>query len=345
MEMIDLTDRDLIYTENKFREIVKEKPLGKEQSTRVSEIISKVSLPMEVCDDKIAIIRHNMFTTGEEGDSCLETGVELTIKNVSNKIIGSVIFEAVFFDIEGNILNTVKHKTVELWPGISRVLKIPSSNLEGNEIWGYYIKAVRMAMAPEPTAIGNEKIDILNHSLNFTVNREHVNLPVGVNLAIVNISGSIIAAIIFEAIFYDIEGNIIEIVKRREEELKSGHSRLITIKSSVDKHGMVKSYNVRIIQVITAEIEKVQFRRKEMGQTNNGEDEVKGTVKNISNDKTSAAVMVIFYNADNEEIGTRVVILRDIEAGAIRPFDILFKPQDGVTVKTCTFHIGDIAEE
>jgi hypothetical protein len=82
-----------------------------------------------------------------------------------------------------------------------------------------------------------------------------------------------------------------------------------------------------------------------MGQTNNGEDELKGTVKNIINDKTSAAVMVIFYNADNEEIGTRVVILRDIEAGAIRPFDILFKPQDGVTVKTCTFHIGDIAEE
>jgi len=200
---------------------------------------------------------------------------------------------------------------------------------------------------PAPTATGNEKIKILKHSLSetdmarydeYTSGEEY---PVSVELAIRNVSDSTIATTVFEAVFYDEEGNIVDTVKHREIYLKPNTSRGIRITSSESEHGKVKSYDVRVVRTTTADVEKVQLRRHEIRTTETGE-EVRGIVKNISEVKTDAALVVTFYDPKKENIGTKVLVLRDIEPNTIRQFDFKFKPQEGDRVRTYSLAVGEI---
>ena len=75
-----------------------------------------------------------------------------------------------------------------------------------------------------------------------------------------------------------------------------------------------------------------------------GEEEVKGIVKNISNTATDAAIVANFYGPNNENIGCRVIILRDIKPGNVKQFLIIFKPQDGDIVKNLALSVGELVE-
>ncbi len=200
---------------------------------------------------------------------------------------------------------------------------------------------------PESTATGNEKVTILKHSL-FRAIDEGVSFSdsIGAQLAIRNVSDSTIANAVFEAAFYDIEGNIIDTVKHREVDLKPSASRGILINSSVSKFHLdeVKGYNIKITRMTTADVEKVQVRAQEIRTIGVDEDEVRGTVKNISNVKTDAALIATFYDYKEENIGARVIILRDIEPNTVRQYRFLFKPQAGDKLRRCTLHIGEIVE-
>jgi hypothetical protein len=164
--------------------------------------------------------------------------------------------------------------------------------------------------------------------------------PTGVELAIRNVSDSTIATAVFEAVFYDQEGNILDTVKHREIDLKPDTSRAIHITSSINEIDKVKSYGVRIIRTTTADVEKVQLRRHEMRTTEAGEEEISGTVKNISEVKTDAALVATFYDPKKENIGTKVLVLRDIEPNTIRQFDFKFKPQEGDIVRSYSLNVG-----
>ena len=201
---------------------------------------------------------------------------------------------------------------------------------------------------PAPTATGNEKIKILKHSLSetdmarydeYTSGEEY---PVSVELAIRNVSDSTIATTVFEAVFYDKEGNIADTVKHREFCLQPNTSRAINITSSKLERDNVKNYDVRVVRTTTADVEKVQLRRHER-TTETGEEEIRGIVKNISEVKTDAALVATFYDPKEENIGTKVLVLRDIEPDTIRQFDLKFKPQEGDRVKTYSLTIGEIA--
>ena len=174
--------------------------------------------------------------------------------------------------------------------------------------------------------------------------RGYLTSPASVELAIRNVSQATIATAVFEAVFYDKEGNIVDTVKHGEIELKPDTSRAIYI--AFPKHGYdkVKSYNVRIIRTTTADVEKVQFRRQEVRTTETGEEEVRGTVKNISEVKTDAAIVATFYDYKEEKIGTKVLILRDIEPHTVRKFEFKFKPQEGDRIRRCSSAIGEIVE-
>ncbi|MFC1875427.1 hypothetical protein ACFLY3_04710 [Chloroflexota bacterium] len=301
--------------------------------------------PVAFGDDKITILKHNIYCKGGEGDSQTVTGVELTIINTTNTVIGSALFQVTFYDTEGNILDIVEYKTLELFPNISRNLHITSSIPESDKIKSHQVRIVKTVMTPKPAATGNEKIKILKHSLLKAYDGEgRIDCPASTRLAIKNISGSTIATAIFEAIFYDIEGGILEIEKHREIELKPGCSRAIDIKSSITEQGKVKSYDINITRTITADVEKVQLRRQELRKTLTGEEDVNGTIKNISEVKTSAALVANFYNYKKEIIGTKVIIFRDIESNTVSHFRFLFKPQEGDKVKICTLHIAEIVE-
>lgn len=199
---------------------------------------------------------------------------------------------------------------------------------------------------PVPSATGNLHITVFKHDLIDAVVDlldDRVNAPAGIELAIGNVSDTSIATAIFEAVFYDGQGNILETVKHREVDLPSGTSRAILIKSLQYESNQVQSYAVRLLRTSTVDVEKVQFRRHAINTTKAGDAVIQGIVKNICNVKVDAAIIVTFYDTDKETIGTRAVVLKDIEPGTVRQYELKFKPQAGDLVGGYGVAIGEIA--
>lgn len=200
--------------------------------------------------------------------------------------------------------------------------------------------------APVPTATGNQVVAILKHELVNAYSDPLDNgrkSPAGVELAINNASDETIATAIFDVLFYDAEGNVVDTIKHKIVELPAGRSRAVLINSSHYQIGKVVSYDVKLIKAIMADVEKVQLRRHEIWTTETGEEAIHGIVANISQVKTDAAVVITFMDLNKETIGTRAVVLKDIEPDSIRQYDVRFKPPEGETVAGCTFAVGEIA--
>jgi hypothetical protein len=198
-------------------------------------------------------------------------------------------------------------------------------------------KSAKKAKVTESTATGDDKITIMKHKLfdTGTSPRDRdLGASDGAELAIRNVSDSTIATVIFEAAFYDIEGNIIDTAEHKETDLKPRTSRAILIFLPTSTQYKIKSYNIRVIRTVTADVEKVQLRGHAVRTNEAGEEEVKGAVKNLSNDKADAVLVAAFYNPKKESIGNKAIILRDIEPDNIKQFHFRFKPQEGDIVRT-----------
>ncbi len=197
---------------------------------------------------------------------------------------------------------------------------------------------------PAPTATGNAQVTILKHCLGSIMDQHGDVGPTIIDLAARNVSDSTIATALFEAVFYDEEGNIIDTARHIEIDWQPDTSRGMDITSSLSKfdRDKIKSYHLTLVRTSTADVEKVQLRRHELTTTETGEEEATGIVKNISQVKTDAAVVAIFYDDRKDNIGTRVLVLRDMEPSAIREFRIQFKPQAGDVVASCTINVGEV---
>ncbi|MFC1875121.1 hypothetical protein ACFLY3_03100 [Chloroflexota bacterium] len=320
-------------------EKTKDLPLSEKQAGEEAKEENGDLKQLATGDDNISIIKHGIYTEFEESGARKKTGAELTICNVSGSTIASALFEAVFHDKEGGTLDTVEYKAIELLPNLDRIIRINSSSLEGNKAEGYNVRLVKTTITPEPKATGNDKIEIRKHIFyNDDTSRAYAEL------VIKNVSNSTIATAVFEAAFYDIEGTIIDTVTREIFEYKPNTSRALNIISSIDEYNRVRGYNIKITRTTTTDVEKVQLRRHEAKTTDAGEEEINGIAKNISNIKTDAAVVANFFDQKNENIGSRVIILREIEPNTVRQFHFVFKPQEGDIVRTCTFHVGELEE-
>jgi hypothetical protein len=163
-------------------------------------------------------------------------------------------------------------------------------------------------------------------------------------MAIRNVSNKTFATIIFEAIFFDSVGNIMSKTRHREYELKPDISRGIHIVPDKSESDMFKSYKVSIIKALTTDIEKVQLRRHEIRSIEGGE-EVRGSVKNLSDVKTDAVLVATFKDLTGEKIGTQVIILRDIEPHSAKNFEFTFNPPMGEKVKEYVLNIGELIGE
>ena len=341
-EAQETTGQEAIGSEAEAREAAKEEPLVEEQAVKEAEEAPKAPEPTAIGDEKIAILKHDIYRKG--GDDTKEAiSIELAIKNISDTVLGSALFEAELYDIEGNILDKVEQKTIELNPGVSRTIRINYSEPKSDKVKSYCVRVAKIAMTPEPKVTGNEKIKVLKHSL-IKEEGDDRGQTSGADIAIRNVSDTTIASLVFEAIFYDIEGNILDTVKHREIDLKPNFSRAVVIRYTGHESDKLKSYDIKIARMTTADVEKVQLRRHEIRTTDDGQEEVKGIAKNISGVKTDAALVATFLDSKKENIGTRVVILRDIEANSIKQFHFLFKPMEGDSVRTYTLNIGDIVE-
>ncbi|MFZ7132830.1 MAG: hypothetical protein ACOWWR_10770 [Eubacteriales bacterium] len=198
-----------------------------------------------------------------------------------------------------------------------------------------------------PVATGNDKIIIIKHQFYISDKDEYHDsgVPSSIKLDIRNISEYRIASAVFEIELYDEKGKVLDTLRHKEIDLKSHDGRSVSVNYMRFNHeyDLVKSYSIKLIKMTTADIERIQFRNQRVRTTEAGE-EAEGIVKNISDVKTDAAVIVTYLDKYQETLGTRVVVLKDIEPNSIRPFRSIFKPQYGDRVYTIKFNIGDIAE-
>jgi hypothetical protein len=202
-----------------------------------------------------------------------------------------------------------------------------------------------LRQAPKPSAIGTDRIEILHHQLSVTnvpadgANRARPSLE----FAIRNVSTSTIATMMFEADLYDGEGNVLDTIKQKEVALEPDRSRAIFMNLPPYYDDKIQSYAIRVSRTTTADIEKVQLRRHDISTTETGEEEITGIVKNISQVKTDAAVVATFFDAKEQNIGTMVMVLKDIEPDTVRKYSLKFRPQEGDSVRTHHIEIGEIA--
>jgi hypothetical protein len=299
--------------------------------------------PSTVCNDEVKIIKHEIHRKDEGSGGKRSIDIEFTVKNTSDTVFGSVLFEAVLYDEQGEILDTIEQKTIELKPGLPRVLHITYSGYDSKKVNSYLIRVVKTALIRKPVATGDKRIKILYHTHLVAVEGfEKKESRIGIGIR--NISDDAIASIIFQAVFYDAEGNILTTMKHKEGCLGPKKSRAIFIVyPDMQTYDSVKSYNVKIVRTATTEMEKVQIRQCNLSTTDAGE-KIEGNVKNISAEKTDVALIANFYNYQLEKIGCKVLILRNIEANSARRFDLLFNPYEGENVKTFSIGFGELTE-
>jgi hypothetical protein len=312
------------------------------QTAAGTEPISKAPEPVAIGNEQIAILKHDIYRKCQE-DGVEEIGISMTVKNQSGEAFGSVSFEAQLFNIDGNVIDTIKHKEFDIPVTYNRTVRIISKSPEADKVKSYAVKIDKVISTPKPVAEGNDKVVILKH--NLTASDAEQRASSGVEVAIRNVSKVTAATLTFDVKFLDLEGNVTETVKHNEADLRPETSRAMMINNPGPESGYkTKSYSVRLIRMTTADDERVQLRRNEIKTNAAGEEEIEGIAKNISTVKTDAALVANFFDAAKENIGTRVLVLKDIEPESIRRFEFKFKPQPGDKVISYTLAIGEITE-
>ena len=295
--------------------------------------------PIVIGDDRIEIGKNDIYR--REDDEVVS--IEMDVKNISEEAIGSIIFEADLYDINGSTLDRIAHKALDFKPGASRRVKMQYSGMLGDKVRSYCVKIATVKPIPQSKATGSDKVSIIRHYLNLGPG-DMIGIMAGIDMSVKNITDTTIASVLFKAEIYDIEGNVLETVNHQEVDIKPGASRGICIKFKQQNVTRAKAYKVETGRATTTDAEKVVLRLQDRHRMYSGEEEVNGIVKNISNKKTDAALVTSFFDKDERNIGTKIVILRDIDPGATRKFLFTFSPVVGEKAKRCEIAIGELME-
>ena len=194
---------------------------------------------------------------------------------------------------------------------------------------------------PPPVVKGNDNVIILKHGFLEIDDEDYPWKIGGIKLGIKNISDVMIATAFFEVIFYSINGDIVDRTTHCETELKPGQSRGIVIFPTIKGYDRFGSYDIRLTQMTTAEEERIQFLRHQARTNELGEEEIIGIVKNISNIKANAKIVVTFFNKNKDSIGSRSITLKNIEPGSTKHYSLLFKAPEGEKVRSFSLNIND----
>ena len=115
--------------------------------------------PMVYGNDKVAITKHKL----EEMQvyNCMyKICVDYAIRNVSDKTIATIVFEAKFYNEKGKEMDTVLHKEIEFQPGVSRGIIIPSKNvIIPGVVKSYEVRIIKM------TTTETEKVQLRNQDM------------------------------------------------------------------------------------------------------------------------------------------------------------------------------------
>ncbi|MFZ7104276.1 MAG: hypothetical protein ACOWWO_16695, partial [Peptococcaceae bacterium] len=136
---------------------------------------------------------------------------------------------------------------------------------------------------------------------------------------------------------------VIRSVLHKEYDIKPNCSRffVITIECDKTKDDYARSYNIAVVKTVTADVEKVQIRKNEITNLNNGGHEISGILKNISPSKTDAVLVATFYDYFGENIGIRVLPFKELTPGSLQRFKLSYYPPEDIKIGS---YILDIAE-
>jgi hypothetical protein len=290
---------------------------------------------------QIEITGHSPLFDDVEGEKQC-TGAVFNLKNISGRNIGKAVFSVNFYNEKGCLLDTIEPVVADFLKDGTRILRVVSPKDSQSDIKSNSVKVQEVILTPEPVATGNDMVVILNHHIqdpDVTARGDKRSI----DMAIRNVSDKTFATLVFEAVFYDSVGNIMSTTRHREYELKPNVSRGIHIVPDKLESDMFKTYKVSIMRALTTDIEKVQLRRHEIRSIDGGE-EVRGTLKNLSDVKTDAALIATFKDSKGEKIGTKIIPMKDIEPGSSKNFQFTFNAPSGEKVMEYTLNIGDLVE-
>ncbi|MFZ7130967.1 MAG: hypothetical protein ACOWWR_01245 [Eubacteriales bacterium] len=109
----------------------------------VTEVIL-TPLPVVNGNNIIEILKHN-FIDGDNTFGCgnIGGGINISIKNISDKTVAMALFDAIVYDSEGNILECLKHKEVEIKPYNARAITIRIDNMKCSKVKSYLVNLTK----------------------------------------------------------------------------------------------------------------------------------------------------------------------------------------------------------
>jgi hypothetical protein len=295
--------------------------------------------PVVSGNQHIEIISHNLLI--KEGDEVKGSGVVLNLKNNAGKEIGKAVFSAVLYDAQSNIIDTVEESLKDFDKDGIRSFSISYSDPEA-DIKSYAVSVLRTVLTPDPEAVGSDKIEVVSHRILEA--DQCAGVKRSLEMEIKNICEKTLATAVLEANFYDGEGTLLDTVCHKEFEFKPQSICTFSIAPEKPEAEAFRTYKVSVRKAITTDFEKVQIKSHDMKPVN-GDVEVSGVVKNVSDGKADAAVVTLFKDVKDEKIATRVIYIRDIEPGASKQFKFKFDVPEGETVNSYIISVGSIAEE
>jgi hypothetical protein len=120
-------------------------------------------------NEKIEILKHGLCDVYADNRGVIYPAyLNLAIRNVTGSTIASASIEVAFYDIEGDVLDTVKHEAIELWADMSRGIRIDSSVKEVDTVKSYEVKVTRTRTADQ------ERVQLRRHDINHNAAGEEV---------------------------------------------------------------------------------------------------------------------------------------------------------------------------
>jgi hypothetical protein len=115
--------------------------------------------PVIMDNDEVKIITHTLAEGNALNEEGFSRSIDVSIRNVFDKTFASVILEAVFMDGEGNELDTVRQKVLEIKPDSSRTVQISPAKPDAGMFRTYRLSVYRTVT----TDI--EKVQIKSHEM------------------------------------------------------------------------------------------------------------------------------------------------------------------------------------
>ena len=304
----------------------------------------------KITDDvQISIIKHELIDKKINDTDSIKY-LSIHFKNTSDIHIAKIVFDALFYDTNHNLLNTIEQDFCDFKTDETRLINIEISRAIAEQIETYELLIRSIAVSPKSTATGNDMVEIIKHNLLIGADPYDsasltglIELSIGaISISIKNTTDKILSTIVFNVELYDIENNLIDTIRHNEYELKPLTSRSIMIGSHKYAGNHAASYKLNIIKVLTTETEKIQLRKHERVAIDGGGERITGLLKNISETKADTAVIVTFMDANNERIDIKVLPVKDIDAFSTRRFSFDFFPACGEKVDSYTINIGNM---